>query len=189
MSLLRRPALLAMLALGWGLVGCTDPDLDLNRAADASRPFVDESSTTVGAPSYARSAPNVVGKTLEGERFDFSALNGQVVVLNFWATWCAPCRVEIPDLIALHEEWKEQGVRVVGVSVDRGGESVVRRFVDELGVTYPIVLDPEMEIARAYGGHYAFPTTFVIDREGRIRQRFMRVVGPDDLRPVLTPLR
>jgi thiol-disulfide isomerase/thioredoxin len=111
-----------------------------------------------------------------------------VVILNFWATWCAPCRVEIPHLIALHEEWKAEGVRIVGVSVDRSDASVVRQFVEELGVPYPIVLDPEMDVARAYGGHYAFPTTFVIDREGRIHHRFMRAVGPADLRPAIAPL-
>jgi peroxiredoxin len=96
--------------------------------------------------------------------------------------------VETPDLIAFHEAWKEKGVRVVGVSVDRADASVVRAFVEEMGVPYPIVLDPEMDIARAYGGHYAFPTTFVIGRDGRIHHRFMRAVGPADLRPAITPL-
>lgn len=130
--------------------------------------------TTPTYPSYdaatAARAPDVQLETLDGDTVRLSDYRGQVVVLNFWATWCPPCRREIPDLMRLQDRFGSRGLRVIGVSVDREGEAVVQRYVDEVGVDYTIGID-DGSMARAFGGVPALPTTYIIGRGGRIRGR------------------
>src|SRR5690606_25202841 len=85
---------------------------------------------------------------------------GKVVLINFWATWCAPCRIEIPDLIELQSEYGTDKLMVVGISLDHDGPETVRRFADEVGFNYPILLD-EGDVAMQFGGVYALPTAVV----------------------------
>jgi thiol-disulfide isomerase/thioredoxin len=125
-------------------------------------------------PSHPRSeaaqAPDIALPTLGGKTFRLSEHRGEVVILNFWATWCPPCRREIPDLIAVQQVWGDEGVRVVGVSVDRGDPVAVRRYVREAGVNYDIVID-DGSASQAFGGVRMIPTTYIIGRSGRIRGR------------------
>jgi peroxiredoxin len=127
-----------------------------------------------------RTAPDFAATTLQGDTFDVAAMRGRVVVLNVWATWCRPCVKEMPALQRLWERNRDDGLVVVGVSVDSPAllmgdvEGAVRRFVDDLGLTFPIVLDPERRIEAGYPVA-GYPMTFVIDREGRIVER---VLGP-----------
>src|SRR5262245_4812758 len=116
-------------------------------------------------------APDAVGVTSSGVPIRLSALRGQVVVLNFWATWCAPCREEIPVLNDLHHRYGAQGLNVIGVSLDDDGWSAVAPFVSELGVTYQITLGDD-EVANAFGGVTALPATFIIDRDGIIHVHY-----------------
>lgn len=92
---------------------------------------------------------------------------GQVVVLNFWATWCAPCREELPTLEALHRELGGEGLTVLGVSVDGGGREPVQRFAERQALSFSVLHDPDQEVARSYGV-VGYPTTVVIDRAGKI---------------------
>jgi len=132
-------------------------------------------------------APEIAGKTIDGSDFSLSSLHGRVVVVNFWATWCAPCRVEIPAFVRLQTELQSQGLQFVGISVDEGDLDPVRSFAKELGVNYPILLaSPELIVA--YDDVPALPTTYVIDRAGRIRQRFVGEVDRETLHPVLSGL-
>ena len=112
-------------------------------------------------------APDWQLNTLDGKRVKLSDFKGKVVILNFWATWCAPCRVEIPGFVMLQKKYGDKGLAVIGVSVDEQGPEVVKKFVKRFGMNYPVVMGNE-KIAEAYGGIVAIPTTFVIDREGRI---------------------
>jgi thiol-disulfide isomerase/thioredoxin len=100
-----------------------------------------------------------------------SKLKGKVVLLDFWATWCAPCREAIPHLINLQKTYQEKGVEVIGMSVDRGDVETVRRFVKSMDIPYPIMLTPE-EVSRNYGVT-ALPTTIIIDKEGKVRQKLL----------------
>jgi thiol-disulfide isomerase/thioredoxin len=123
-------------------------------AAESSRP---------SAPAW--SLPDVNGKTVRSSDF-----KGKVVLLDFWATWCPPCRDEIPGFIELQEQYGDQGLVVVGVSLDEGGAAVVKRFMQRFKMNYPVVMGDE-KVANDFGGIRGIPTTFVLDREGRIVSR------------------
>ena len=119
--------------------------------------------------------PDVQAATLDGEAVALSDLRGRVLLVNLWATWCAPCRFETPFLQSLYDEHRERGFQIVGISVDDAGvEDVVREFAGEYGVTYTILHDPEMRSMDAFRA-VGLPATYLVDREGTIR--FVRI-GP-----------
>ena len=119
--------------------------------------------------------PDVQAVTLDGDAMALSDLRGQVVLVNLWATWCAPCRFETPFLQSLYDEYRERGFEIVGISVDDAGfEDVVREFTGEYGVTYTILHDPEMRSMDAFHA-IGLPATYLVGRDGTIR--FVRV-GP-----------
>lgn len=118
-------------------------------------------------------APRVRGTSLTGERVDSKTYDGKVLVLNFWASWCAPCRSEAEPLQAVYDETKPQGVRFVGINF-KDNKTNAGVFVDEFGLTYPSIYDQPGETALAFRGQLppaAVPSTIVIDREGRIAAR------------------
>ncbi len=105
---------------------------------------------------------------------------GQVVVLNYWATWCEPCWTEIPGLVRLSQELGPRGLSVVGVSMDEGGEEKVRAFVQRFNVSYPVA-PPERMSQMAYGLD-GLPTTIVVDRKGRVAKSYSGAMPERDLR-------
>ncbi len=116
-------------------------------------------------------APDFALKTLSSQEIRLSDLRGRVVLLDFWATWCAPCREAIPHLISLQKNYQAEGLEVLGMNLDKGDVEMVRRFVNAMDIPYPIVLTPE-ETSRAFGVT-ALPTTILVDKQGRIRQKFL----------------
>ena len=176
------------------LAACAEdpaPETTAERSADAAvsdAEVTDTSADTSSRPSVRRTAPGFERLTLAGDTMRRADWEGRVVVLNFWATWCAPCRVEIPRLITLAETFDTADVLVVGVSIDEEGRAVVAPYAEEMGISYPLIVDPDHTMAEAYGGHYAVPTTFIIDQDGTMRQRFMRVVAHDELVAAIEPL-
>lgn len=112
-------------------------------------------------------APNFSLKSSNGSVVELAKLKGKVVVLNFWATWCGPCRSEIPGFLDVYKQYKPKGLEIVGVSLDRGGWNEVKPFVEKYKITYPVVVG-DGDLADAYGGIEAIPTTFVIDKKGNI---------------------
>ena len=112
-------------------------------------------------------APSWELQDLDGKTVHSSDFKGKVVVLDFWATWCPPCRAEIPGFIELQRKYQAQGLAVVGVSVDQASSDTVKTFAQKLGINYPVVLT-DTKVVTAYGGIDGLPTTFIIDRAGSI---------------------
>jgi cytochrome c-type biogenesis protein len=120
-------------------------------------------------PSQVVPAPDIELKNTAGETVRLRDLRGRVVFLNFWATWCIPCRTEIPEINAMYLDLESQGLAVVGVSTN-DSLSDVQQFQQEVRVDYPILLDGD-SIGHQFGGVGSLPTTFIIDRQGRLRYR------------------
>jgi len=116
-------------------------------------------------------APEFSLKTLTGEEFSLAKNKGKTLLIDFWATWCAPCRESIPHLVHLHKTYRGQGFEVVGLSMDKGDPKTVEQFVRSLDIPYPIAIAPD-EIASAYGVN-GLPTTILIDKEGKIREKIV----------------
>jgi peroxiredoxin len=117
-------------------------------------------------------APQFALKDLEGHTLRLEDLRGKVVLLNFFATWCAPCRREIPDLEQLYRRFSGQGLQIVGISLDMEGASVLKPFVQHYEITYPVAVGTR-EVVVAYGGISGIPNSFLIDRTGRVAKHFV----------------
>ena len=113
-----------------------------------------------------------------GAKVTLASLKGKVVLLNFWATWCGPCQVEIPWFIEFNKTYKARGLAVVGVSMDEDGWKSVKPYLTTKKIDYPIVVGTE-DLAKAYGGVDSLPSTFIIDREGKIAFSHTGLVGKD----------
>ena len=112
---------------------------------------------------------------ISGAPLDLSSLRGKVVLVNFWATWCPPCREEIPDLVALQAKYKDE-LQIVGISQDSGSADEVARFARDHGMNYPVVMSTP-DIERLFPNVYALPTTFVIDRDGKLAQKHVGLLN------------
>ena len=123
--------------------------------------------TVANNTGKTQAAPAWELKDLDGKAVKLSDFKGKVVLLNFWATWCPPCRQEIPDLVALQDKYNDKGLVVVGVSLDQNGPAGVKAFASRMKINYPIVMGDE-KISLSYGGINAIPSTFFIDREGNV---------------------
>ena len=114
-------------------------------------------------------APAIALTDLSGQTIDPASYRGKVVLINFWAAWCTPCRKEIPQFVALQEKYGARGFQAVGISMD-DPEGTLRDFCREYGVNYPIVVGSQ-KIAEAFGGVLGLPTTFLVGRDGRIHAK------------------
>jgi peroxiredoxin len=137
-------------------------------------------------PDERAAAPDFSGTLLDGREFDSGELDGGVAVLNFWGSWCAPCRVESPEFQQVYAEVRDQGVQFLGVNV-KDNAQLARAFEDGFGIEFPSLDDPRGEVALAFRDYpaNAIPSTIVLDAQGRVAAVYTGAVAQDDLRAVL----
>ena len=157
----RLAAVALMLALG----ACAKKTEAPAVAAAAPAAKIDARSLLPLGPAPAWSLKDVNGRVVSSDQF-----KGKVVVIDFWATWCPPCRAEIPGYTDLQRKYGKDGLVIVGISVDQGGPGIVKEFIEKYGVNYPVVMADEQVVA-AFGHVEYYPTTFLIDRTGQVRDR------------------
>jgi cytochrome c biogenesis protein CcmG, thiol:disulfide interchange protein DsbE len=140
-----------------------------------------EAAARGGPPQVGQPAPNFTATSLDrGAPVSLQGLRGKPVLLNVWATWCHPCRKEMPDLERLHRERGPTGLQVIGVSIDeRGQDQAIREFLREFGVSYPVWLDPEDRVSPTFA-LIGVPGTFLIDGQGTLRWSRMGPIAADD---------
>lgn len=143
--------------------------------------------STNPAAMAGKPAPTWELKKLDGTVLKSADLAGKVVIVDFWATWCPPCRAEIPGFVTLQKKYADKGVVFVGMSVDQGGVGVVKKFAEANHMNYPIVLADE-GVVNAFGGIEAIPSTFVINRKGEIVKMFVGYDSPEKFESVIQPL-
>ena len=147
-----------------------------------------KTSSSSGASQFAEE-PDVTFQQLQGGNLPLASLKGKVVLVNFWATWCDPCRIEIPWLISFQQKYASQGFTIIGVAMDEEGQKVVAPFVEKtqfdvdgqkLTMTYPIMIGNE-DIAEKFGGLLGYPSSFLISRDGRVVKKIIGLVSEDEI--------
>jgi thiol-disulfide isomerase/thioredoxin len=121
-------------------------------------------------------APDFALQSLEGQTMKLSDFRGKAVLLNFWATWCAPCKIEMPWFVELQKQYASQGLQIIGVAMDDASTKDIADFAKEMGVNYPVLLGKEA-VGEAYGGVQFLPENFYIDRSGKIVDRAFGLKG------------
>lgn len=147
---------LAAVALSGVLVGSAAGAVDPARELELIKPNRQQRAKDFKVPA------------LDGTRLSLADLKGKVVFLNLWATWCGPCKEEMPAMEQLWQRYKEQGLVVIALSMDSGGAKAVKPYIEHAKYTYLVGLDPKMEVAQLYGAR-SVPSTFIIDRQGMLR--------------------
>ncbi len=143
----------------------------------AGKFLVRQSGPAVSAGNVkGQPAPDFELKDLNGNTVRFADLRGKAVLLNFWATWCPPCKVEIPWFIELQKQYGPQGLQIVGVAMDDAGPDAVAKFARDMGINYTVLFGND-KVADAYGGVQALPTSFYIGRDGKFVSRVYGLVS------------
>lgn len=140
-----------------------------------SAPGVSDGRVEIGAL-----APAFSTVSLDGDSVSLAKYRGKVVLMNIWATWCHPCRSEIPELVAVHARYKEKGLELIGVSVDTDGtDDAIRTFISDFHMTFPIWRDPDERTSTLFRT-VGVPATFLIDKQGILRWRKIGPIAPND---------
>lgn len=163
-------ALLALALLAAGCRAAANPEVvatGLPNLAEATTRGIDNSERGL---ERGQLAPDFAVQFADGRRTQLSDWKGQPVVLNFWATWCAPCRDEMPEFVEVYDERQEDGLMIVGINAQESADQAAR-FMAEYGITFPVALDSRGDVQQLYNVR-GLPTTVFIDREGRIVQRW-----------------
>ena len=183
--------LLVLLSVGaMALTGCSTGDdaVDVNNGGEFR--FVEGTPRGDVIPEDERAtAPEFGGTLLDGDAFSSADLAGDVAVVNFWGSWCAPCRVESPEFQEVYADVRDEGVQFLGINV-KDTEQLARAFEENLGIEFPSLSDPRGEVALAFRDYpaSAVPSTIVLDRESRVAAVYTGAVQQEDLRDVLGQL-
>ena len=140
----------------------------------------DGGATSSGRVEIGAPAPSYAATSIDGDSVSLASQRGQVVLLNIWATWCHPCRAEIPELRAIHDQYRDRGLQLVGVSVDAdGSDDAIRAFMRDYQMTFPIWRDPDERVSTTFLA-VGVPATFLIDKQGVLRWRRTGPIAPND---------
>jgi thiol-disulfide isomerase/thioredoxin len=139
------------------------------------------------AVGQSSEAPALALKDLRGRTVRIGDYRGKVVLLNFWATWCPPCRAEMPDLVRWQRQYRSKGLQVIGITYPPTELRAVRRFIRGIGVNYPVLLGAE-ETKLLFDLGETLPFTVVIDREGKIRDKIEGIILPEEFEQKVKPL-
>ena len=164
---------LAVVAASWGLYMGLQPASEVGGAGPSA-------SAGQTAPDFV--LPAYVG----GSSVSLSQYKGKVVLVNFWATWCPPCRQEVPDFVKVQSELRPAGFEIVGISLDDGPDPVAG-FVKEQGINYAVAMGDE-HVTQQYGGVRAIPTSFLLDREGKVVKMYQGAIEAETLRSAVKAL-
>jgi peroxiredoxin/predicted small secreted protein len=180
--------LLPVVAVAALLAGCSTGSgaVDVNNGGE----FRFVAGTPAGEvipPDERAAAPQFSGQLLGGGEFSSTDLAGDVAVLNFWGSWCGPCRVETPEFQQVYADVKSEGVQFLGLNVKETSEQFAVAFVDRFGIEFPSLYDPRGEVALAFRGYpaNAIPSTIVLDTQGRVAAVYTGSVSKEDLRTVV----
>jgi len=193
---MRRPRALtsaaALVVVGVLVAGCSgSAEAESAPGAGPDAGYVaGDGSIVIIPPDQRAEAPEVVGPTLDGGTFSLADHLGEVVVINVWASWCAPCRAEAPTLAALAEELESQGVTFVGLDT-RDSDASARAFIDRFGIDYANVIDRDGQLQLLFSDTLppqAIPSTLVIDRMGRVAGRVLGKASESALRGMIEPI-
>ena len=139
-------------------------------------------SGRLATPRITRStvAPDFSLESLEGKTTRLSDFRGKAVLLNFWATWCGPCKIEMPWFVELQQKYGSQGLQVVGVAMDDASKEDIAKFAKDMGVNYPVLIGKEA-VGDSYGGIPALPETFFIGRDGKVVDKILGLRGKAEI--------
>ena len=168
--------IVVLLVIVLAAAGCKKGEQAAQGYGEAKRGSAEQTATGIEA---GQRLPDYAAMNLDGSKFELASRKDKVVLLNIWATWCGPCRIEIPELQRIHDRYSGRGFEVVGVSVDESGIEAVRQFVTEQKMTYPIVLDPQGNLANVLQTSM-LPTSVMIDRNGKIIWKHIGLIEEND---------
>jgi thiol-disulfide isomerase/thioredoxin len=157
--------------------------LFLSASCNSSRPAPSTVTVPIATPSAAAAVnpghlPSFTVTDLSGQQISPATLKGKVALIDFWATWCPPCRKEIPHFNKLYAEYRDRGLIVIGLALDEKAAEV-RNFMRQLPIDYPVAL-ASPEVQQQFGGIEVYPTAFLVDREGRIVKKYLGYIYPDE---------
>jgi thiol-disulfide isomerase/thioredoxin len=184
-------SLVAVAAAASALAGCSSGDGTGTSSGDTK--FVEGTGkiTTV-KPGERQKAPAIEGKGVDGEKLDLSDYKGEIVVLNVWGSWCAPCRAEAPNLAKVAKDTEDEDVQFVGINTRDLDRANAKAFERNYGVEYPSFFDPSGKLILRFPkgslSPQAIPSTLILDRQGRIAVRALKELGEKELRSALDPL-
>jgi peroxiredoxin len=136
--------------------------------------------TNMGVAKVGGLAPNFTLQTLDGKKVSLADYRGKAVLVNFWATWCEPCNVEMPWLVDLHKKYAAQGFEILGVAMDDAAPKDIAKFAQDKGVNYPVLIGQDA-VGNAYGGVAFLPGNFYVDRNGKIIDKAFGLIGKPEI--------